>query len=346
MIYSKDPKFIFIHIPKTAGTSIEEALYHYQDFSLDDGNIHQPMVQHRDYLNREDFDDYFKFCFVRNPFDLMYSTWVYWTRNNGFNIPFEDWIIWRHEGRMMDGLKYLDKSAFNDIDEMTSQLAISWYMNRAPQTYWFVDERGRFLADFIGSFEYIAEDFKTIVNHLELTDIFLPHSNSSRSSEDKDYRRYYTDRTRKIIEEEYAIDLAIFGYSFDNSKPDHKNFGFVKEERNSISKFNLKQNNGFYINHSTMPYGFSQNIVRHNPGPEFESQLHEFETEKLRKRANSLRANIEAIYLNIKSLENELLELDESNDYIEKQQIILRERELELSFKLKLSKVEKELERR
>ena len=109
MIYSRDPRFIFVHIPKTAGTSIEEAVYHYQDFVVTNQNIHQPMIQFREYLNQDEYDDAFKFCFVRNPFDLMYSTWKYWTHNNGLDVSFEDWIIWRFEGRMSDGLKFLEK---------------------------------------------------------------------------------------------------------------------------------------------------------------------------------------------------------------------------------------------
>lgn len=348
MIYSRDPRFIFVHIPKTAGTSIEEAIYQYQDFLVTNQNIHQPMIQFREYLNHDEYDEAFKFCFVRNPFDLMYSTWKYWTHDNNLNVSFEDWIIWRFEGRMSDGLKFLEGESYRFSDEasMLSQLTISWYMNRVPQTYWFVDEDGQFLCDYIGSFEYLREDFKEVVNHLKLEDVFLPHANKGRADDDRDYRKYYTDRTRKIIEKRFALDLAIFGYSFDELKPSHDRFGFVKPERDSLEKFGEDIPKKYVFNHATLPYGFSQNLKRHGVGENFEEQIKEFELDKLRMRVRSLNSNLQKISENIRQYEGELFEMEDGDDFLEKEQQILSERQLELLFKLKLNKLKNEINSR
>lgn len=348
MIYSSDPRFIFVHIPKTAGTSIEEAVYQYQDFAVTDENIHQPLIQFREYLTHEEYDDAFKFCFVRNPFDLIYSTWKYWTFNNGLNVSFEDWVIWRYEGRMSDGVKFLEHESyrFNDEASMLSELTISWFMNRVPQTYWFVDEYGHILTDYIGSFEYLQQDFNEIVNHLKLTDVYLPHANVSRHGDERDYRQYYSERTRKIIEDRFALDLAIFGYSFDNPIPSHDRFGFVKPERDSLEKFGEELPRKMFFNHTTLPYGFSQNLKRHKMGDQFEEQLKQFELEKLKRRSNSLIHNLNKIMDNIRQYENELFDMEDGDDYLEKQKQILHERQLELMFRTKLRKIQKEISAR
>ena len=347
MIYSRDPRFIFVHIPKTAGTSIEEAVYQYQDFYVTDENIHQPLIQFRENLTHEEYDSAFKFCFVRNPFDLLYSTWKYWTHDNGLMVGFEEWLIWRYEGRMSDGIKFLrDIERFSDEASMLSELRISWYVNRLPQTYWFVDEDGNFLTDYIGSFEYLRQDFNEVVQHLNLKDVYLPHSNKGRSSDDRDYRKYYSERTRKIVEKKFALDLAIFGYSFDELIPSHDRFGFVKPERNSIESFGEEIPRKVLFNHATLPYGFSQNLKRHGLGDNFNEQLRNFELEKLRKRTHSLNSNLHTIIETIRQLENELFEMEDGEDYLEKQKQILHERQLELMFRTKLRKIQKEISTR
>ena len=347
MIYSSDPRFIFVHIPKTAGTSIEEAVYQYQDFNVTDENIHQPLIQFRENLTHEEYDNAFKFCFVRNPFDLLYSTWKYWTHSNGLLVDFEEWIIWRYEGRMSDGIKYLNEPyRFSDEASMLSELRISWYINRVPQTYWFVDEDGNFLTDYIGSFEYLHEDFNEIVRHLDLKDVYLPHANKNRDDSDKDYRKYYSERTRKIVEKKFALDLAIFGYSFDELKPSHDRFGFVKPERSSVESFGEEIPRKMVFNHATLPYGFSQNLKRHGVGENFEQQLKDFEMEKLHRRTRSLTSNLRKIEETIYNLENELYDMEDGDDYLEKQKQILNERELELVFKTKLKKIQNEISAR
>jgi len=343
MIYSNDPPFIFVHIPKAAGTSIEEALYQYQDFSVNDEEIHQPLIQYRDFLLPEEYDNHFKFCVVRNPFDMMYSTWKYWTDNSNFTIPFEEWVIWRHEGRMMDGIKYVVDTGDED---KTGHLTISWYMNRTPQSFWFLDEEGRFLADYIIGFEHLQHGFDEVVKHLGLTDTFLPHANMGRHEDDRDYRKYYTERSRKIIEERYWLDLKLFGYDFDTLTPDVSKFGHVKPEKDSLKKYEIVYDGSFYVNHTSLPYGFNGGLRRHGTGEDFEHQLRNFELRKLEKRRNSLQHNLTSIQQNIETLENELLNIGDGIDTLDIETTIISERQKELMFKVKLHKIQKEIQNR
>ena len=346
MLYSNNPPFIFVHIPKTAGTSIEEAFYQYQDFWIDDNNIHTPMVQFKEHLTRQQFDEAFKFCFVRNPFDLMYSTWKYWVHNNGLEVPFEEWIIWRYEGRMSDGFKFVPDSLADGDSEKIGHLGIAWYMNRTPQSYYFVGERGEFLPDFIGCFEFLKEDYDTIVKHLNLVDVYLPHANKNRDKSDSDYRKYYTERTRKIVEEMYALDFAIFGYSFDEMVPDHSRFGFVDPTKNTIKHFGGENKIEYFINHAALPYDFQHNLKRHAPKDDFERQLKDFETNRLHMRQRSLHSNLNKISHSIYELENELMNCEDETRVIELQSLIIGEREIELMFKIKSNKIQKEINNR
>ena len=63
-------KCIFIHIPKTGGTSIENVLSQDKSKGSDHRLLHE-------YSNCSDFDSYFKFAVVRNTYDRIWSIYRY-----------------------------------------------------------------------------------------------------------------------------------------------------------------------------------------------------------------------------------------------------------------------------
>ena len=86
-------KFIFIHIPKNAGSSINHSISEYCEFHngkykgkslqprLDKKDIPLGYGKHADYksikkLLKDEYNDYYKFCVVRNPWDRLVS--IYW----------------------------------------------------------------------------------------------------------------------------------------------------------------------------------------------------------------------------------------------------------------------------
>ena len=94
MVLSTNPPFLFIHIPKTAGTSVEEALFDYQDFNYMN-EPHPIVAQYKTYLSKEMFESLFKFSFVRNPWSLQVSTYKYYVVSNNIDITFEEYIKWK-----------------------------------------------------------------------------------------------------------------------------------------------------------------------------------------------------------------------------------------------------------
>ena len=93
-------KFVFIHIPKTGGSSIEtlflgkpqrrwapEINHYFQ---------HATAAELRNRLmNRDNFDRYFKFAFVRNPWDRIVSEmkWRYGRTFESGKITIRDFLI-------------------------------------------------------------------------------------------------------------------------------------------------------------------------------------------------------------------------------------------------------------
>jgi len=80
-----------------------------------------------------------------------------------------------------------------------------------PQVDWLKDDEGTITIDFIGKFESIRADFEQIRQTIG-TRAELPHLNATKRS---DYKNYYTDETRQIVESWYHEDIEAFGYTFD-----------------------------------------------------------------------------------------------------------------------------------
>lgn len=82
MLISNSKKIIFLHTWKTGGTSIKKALNSFRDKTspFNDNNHfkHITAVKLREYLvDKNIFDQYFKFLFIRNPWDVQVSYYFY-----------------------------------------------------------------------------------------------------------------------------------------------------------------------------------------------------------------------------------------------------------------------------
>lgn len=186
---SEKHKSIFVHIPKTAGTSIEKKLGLFEDFQRGVQD-HRTIIELRNSMEIMDFKKYFKFSFVRNPWDRVFS----WYRNvmrdpihrKGQNIP--------------------DDCSFAQFLECFSTNLVL-----KPQLYWLEDEKGDIPLDFIGRFENLSEDFKKVSKAIGIKEADLPHYLSSQKP---DYRDFYNEKTKKIVESTYIKEIKMFNYCF------------------------------------------------------------------------------------------------------------------------------------
>jgi hypothetical protein len=204
-------KFIFVHIYKVAGSSIDEAIkevafnpnhllvdkvlrklrlhglpfYRYR-------NLHRHMTAQeiKGILPASIFNTYYKFGFVRNPWDWQVSLY-HWTLETPEHYQhklfksmagFDEYIRWR----VAPENKVLQKSFLMDQDE-------------------------NLLVDFVGRFETLEKDFKKVCERVKIT-TYLPHINKSTH---RDYQTYYDANSRELVREHFAPDINYFGYDFD-----------------------------------------------------------------------------------------------------------------------------------
>ena len=330
MVLSTEPPFLFIHIPKTAGTSIEEALFDYQDFNYLN-EPHPVVAQYRTYLTTELYDSLYKFSFVRNPWALQVSTYKYYVRGNGIDMTFSDYIKWKFTGYPND---YIDK-----VNDEHNQLLVAYHMNRLPQTYFLMDEYGDIQMDFIGSIENINEDFDFICKKLSLSDeVYLPHSNKSEYN-GKTFLDYYDEETMAIVRDRFNMDIKIYGYEFNLNKP--KNSGVFTKRK--LSDYGIKLPQHFYFNLGSLPYGL-QDIINRYDDEELERIRSEHDRNKVYRRMESLKNNLDVINQSIQDKEDELFnsEPGEINTLL-LQEDILKLREHEIVYKTQIRNIENQL---
>lgn len=179
--------YVFIHINKTAGSSIARALGLTGE--------HKTALQKKRELGERAWTERFSFTVVRNPWDKVVSHYSYRVRTNqtGLGVeplPFEEWVR----------LAYRDRDPrYCDDPRM--------FM---PQWEWIADESGQMMVDFVGRFENLQEDFARISERIG-KHASLPHV---KKSDRGGYRDYYDAGTRSIVADVFREDVERFGYAF------------------------------------------------------------------------------------------------------------------------------------
>ena len=181
--------FIFVRVAKTGSSSIIKVLFpkktwrrrtKVNDWEKFDPN-HYPLFKIKEVISKEKYESYFKFAFVRNPYDRCLSAWKY-SLKKGFTNP---------DNNFPNYVKHLNQ---NNTDAK--------YFSQ----YEFVEG-----CDFVGKLENLQEDFNIICDKIGIPQKQLPHINKSKH---KHYTEYYDEETKQIVAERYAKDIEYFRYEF------------------------------------------------------------------------------------------------------------------------------------
>ena len=185
----KNGPFIFIHINKTAGTSVGRAI----GLPVKD---HLMALEVIDRIGIDSWNQAYKFTVVRNPWDKVVSHYEYRRKKNKTEIAtrkitFTDWVNMTY-GADRDSSYYNNPRSFQ------------------PQVEWLKDANGVVSMDYVIRFEAINEGFEHVMNAIGM-EAELPHLNASSRA---DYRTYYDDETRNIVAQWFSEDIDAFGYEF------------------------------------------------------------------------------------------------------------------------------------
>lgn len=197
-ILAKD--VIFIHVPKAAGTSIKTALY------SGHGGGHRRIAEYYGYDPVRAAAS-FKFGFVRNPWSRLLSAYNFLmegTRKSGRDRRFAAAYL---AGRG-------DFTAFvTALETPAYRRAVLSYDHFQPQRYWICLPRQAAPAlDFMGRYESYAADLEQLNARLGLP--LDPGIRARAAGQKIDYREAYTQKTRQIVADLYAGDIAALGYDF------------------------------------------------------------------------------------------------------------------------------------
>jgi hypothetical protein len=183
---------LFIHVPKSAGRSIVRGLFDIKSVE------HAPADWYQR-LDHDRFERYFKFTFVRNPWDRAVSAYTY-LKNGGSAASAED----AHWAKFI--------GSFSSFDEFVSQWMSEENIMRSalftPQHLFLQDIFGQPCMDFVGRFESLEEDFAYIAEKLQVSRQ-LPHLNQSKA---RNYPEFYTSQSRDIVARLYARDIEQYQY--------------------------------------------------------------------------------------------------------------------------------------
>ncbi|MBD3226349.1 MAG: hypothetical protein GF313_16590, partial [Caldithrix sp.] len=165
-----DYKCIFIHIPKTAGNSVTRAL---AALPQKQSNLSPKIGKHakayevKYLLGEAIWNEYFTFAFVRNPWDLMVSSYHWWLQKAGrLSTRYQ-----RHARRIqkMDGFNAFIQSHYGQ--KMINE--------RHGDIFDWISEDGNIIVDFVGKVETLQQDWKKICRQIGVEAADIGHINKT-----------------------------------------------------------------------------------------------------------------------------------------------------------------------
>jgi Sulfotransferase family len=194
--------FLFVHIPKTAGNSIQSVLRDYSEDELvalrseQDGverfglrnpkyklKKHSTLAEYRDALGQGQFAGFYKFTCVRNPWDRMVSYYFTPTQNTAA------WDRKKFRTVIVKALPVADFLRLNEHDNDPFENV-----------------------NYIMRFENLADDFRTVCTALDISPTNLPRYNRSNREH---YSTYYDEELCELVRARFAAEIERFGYTFE-----------------------------------------------------------------------------------------------------------------------------------
>lgn len=212
---------IFLHVPKTGGTTIENCLR-----SLDP-NIPDQIPRKRGFTKiLNDYKDYYVFTFVRNPYDRLISAWRWGEqmfKKHKDDLPFFNKIksvSFPEYVRMItdDEYRYDNILNWSEYDQYHTIPQHCFIPDLNDFNYFGDNIRPDFCTDFIGSQESFNFDIKRVLcDILEDSDLIEDVRIGHRfKSNKKECDAVYTEELKNLVYDFYKKDFDYFGYGKDS----------------------------------------------------------------------------------------------------------------------------------
>lgn len=206
---------VFVHIPKTAGTSIHTMLSAYENATeaKHEGARENHTLNHkgplkhkkahelRDLFGDEQWNSVYSFTFVRNPWDLMVSSYHWWIQKGH---TFRDCLLDALIIRRME-----------NFDEFIRSHYGMCYINNVPgysMSDWF-SANNEDLVSHVAKIEELDVEIRYVLAQLGINEqpASMPHLNKSMRG---DYRSYYNEETRSMVAKRFSDIIERFEYCF------------------------------------------------------------------------------------------------------------------------------------
>tara|TARA_R110000824_G_scaffold286698_4_gene474838 strand:+ start:2469 stop:3206 length:738 start_codon:yes stop_codon:yes gene_type:complete len=242
----EDFKLLFVHIPRTGGSSVEKFFNYECDKKWRSHNAQHCTLE--EYSDGYDLDDYFKFTIVRNPWDRLLS-WYLWSYaeliyfqhmsdrgqfvSSAKNGRARAWIKGRKIltdknntfvdqkfflrfktafSSFVERLEAMSRlgphAVFDDVSVLENRLNGRWIM---PQVRW-LEINSKIKTDYICKFEKLKINFNTVLRKNNIKK--KPLEVIGRIYHKPSYRKFYTKKNQQIIANIYAEDIKKFKYEF------------------------------------------------------------------------------------------------------------------------------------
>ena len=235
MIISHKYKFIFIKPNKVGGTSVQANLVEqcgeedvftkiadyssYKDhdyYDIESQNAegfqgHATPSEIKKGIAKDIWDTYTKITIVRNPWDLAVSSY-YWEK-----------AIREERRKKKRGIKALLKPSkllrilkrFEKKESDEFERFVLSFPAEHLNTPFYLDSKGKPIADLYIRYENLEEDYKKLCNQLGIPHKKLPRLKTKTRKDKSHYSRFYNEKTKKIVEDMFKNQIEYFGYCFE-----------------------------------------------------------------------------------------------------------------------------------
>jgi len=202
---------------------------------------HMSAKQIKKKVGNKIWNQYFKFTFERNPWDKLVSQYHKKSKQNFENylkilrkknsvriINYKLYEIRSKFAALLSSIRksrlrriYILISKFYHIFKIKPNLSFEQWIQSLEQNPYILPYnhplytiKNKVAVDFIGKFENLEEDLKYILSKLNLPMTKLTKEKSTYRTIRNDYRNYYNNETKRLIEQNFKKEIELFGYDF------------------------------------------------------------------------------------------------------------------------------------